>query len=335
MTVLLGAIASAIVIASRAVPDGTSPVEAVVQAGSAVDQIAGELHTATKVATYSSASIEFAVPDRDHDTTDETILYTWSGTAGDPLTRRYNDGPAATFVADVYEFDLTYYVRTAGEERYGEYESGEVLLNEQLGTSNLFEVTVAPNQWPGQYFHPALPAEAIAWSVTRFKISAARAGETDDGLVTVQLRTADANSLPTDTVLEGFPMVESDLDTIPTWREFFVSNASGLSPDDGLCLVVRHESSSGNACSILHELGGGDGLDSFALSTINGGSSWKSFETNSMLYGVWGTVTASSTQEVTVYYLSEINLALRAGSQASSRVETAVQLLNQPEVSGP
>jgi hypothetical protein len=57
-------------------------------------------------------AVTFKVPDRTGDELPETIRYSWSGTAGDPLQIEYNGSAPATLVADVNQFDLSYSLRT-------------------------------------------------------------------------------------------------------------------------------------------------------------------------------------------------------------------------------
>ena len=109
MTVLLGGIASAMILASRAVPDRQTPLKAMTDAYHAADQLASELYAAQTIISRSATSVEFTVADRaDADTSPETIRYSWSGIANQPLTRRYNNGAIDTLLEDIYQFDLRY-----------------------------------------------------------------------------------------------------------------------------------------------------------------------------------------------------------------------------------
>jgi type II secretory pathway pseudopilin PulG len=334
MTILLGAMGSALFIATQALPDGNSTLEAVARGGSALDQIASELHTAVGVSSATSTAIEFSVPDRDGGGTPETIRYAWSGTPGDALTRQYNGGDASDFVPNVHDFELAYRFVTTSEERTVDTESSEGLLSHHYAEWNLYDVTVMPGQEPGQFFHPTFPEEATAWSVTRFKIMASQSGSIFDGVASVLLLQAGADGKPSGGVLQEFTMLEKDLEQNPTWREFSVTNASGLSPDAGLILWVRYDGGSGYACEIRHQSGVDPREDSFGVGTFDGGSSWHIFPNDWMLYYVWGTVTAPSKQVVDINFLAAANIALQPHAQACSRIETEVNVLNEPEVPG-
>ncbi|MHC4696607.1 MAG: prepilin-type N-terminal cleavage/methylation domain-containing protein, partial [Planctomycetota bacterium] len=90
MTVVMGGIASAMFLASHAVPDGRSSNDAVLQGYNAAERVVGELYCARSFSLKTPTAIEFTAPDRDADSNPETIRYEWSGTPGDPLTRKYN-----------------------------------------------------------------------------------------------------------------------------------------------------------------------------------------------------------------------------------------------------
>ena len=108
MTILLGGIASAMILASRAVPDLETPLKVKTDAYYAADGLAGELFAAQTIVFRSATVVEFTVADRNADSVAETIRYSWSGVAGHPLTRRYNNGTIGTVLENIYQFDLRY-----------------------------------------------------------------------------------------------------------------------------------------------------------------------------------------------------------------------------------
>lgn len=112
MTMLLGAITSTILVASHVIDDGTSPAVKNLAAAQVVDQITADLTYALTFSERTSQAVTFSVPDRDADSVPETIRYSWSGVAGDALTRQYNGGEALVIAEDVQHFDLNYLLRT-------------------------------------------------------------------------------------------------------------------------------------------------------------------------------------------------------------------------------
>ena len=110
MTVLLGGIASAMILASRAMPDLATPLKARADGYHAADGLATELFAAQTITARSATSVTFTVADRTvpPDNIPETIQYSWSGVAGQPLNRQYNGGAAGTVLDNVYQFNLGY-----------------------------------------------------------------------------------------------------------------------------------------------------------------------------------------------------------------------------------
>ena len=108
ITVLLGGIASAMILASRAVPDLETPLKAMADGYHAADGLASELYAAQTITFRSATVVEFTVADRNADAIAETIRYAWDGVAGQPLNRQYNGGTAGAVLDNVYQFDLRY-----------------------------------------------------------------------------------------------------------------------------------------------------------------------------------------------------------------------------------
>ncbi len=107
MTILMGGMASAIVLASRVLPDDNHPVTLQRMATTTAADLAAELATATRIISSSARMIEFQVPDRGHGAAGpETIRYEWSGTPLDPIERTYNGGSPVTVATQVTAFDL-------------------------------------------------------------------------------------------------------------------------------------------------------------------------------------------------------------------------------------
>jgi Tfp pilus assembly protein PilV len=82
------------------------------QGSQVVQMIMLDVSLATAITEQTATAITMTVPDRDGDGQPETIRYAWSGVAGAPLTRQYNGGTAATLADNVYQFNLTYLIKT-------------------------------------------------------------------------------------------------------------------------------------------------------------------------------------------------------------------------------
>ncbi|GAH43072.1 unnamed protein product, partial [marine sediment metagenome] len=232
ISVVMVAIGSAVVLASKALPSANSSTDLSVSAAAISDQITTELHSAVSITQWSATMIEFTVKRGGQE---HTIRYEWPGSPGDPLARAFDGGAPLTVMENVQDFALTYHRKTTAETRMAE--SSEILL---LNNQTAYETPYAIDKknWIGQYFAPSLPPDAATWRVTRVSLRA-RSHEATRGLTRVQLRIADPAHLPTGTVLEEQVMTESNLTPAFTTREFSFANASGLAPNEGLCLVLQ------------------------------------------------------------------------------------------------
>jgi hypothetical protein len=69
------------------------------------------------------------------------------------------------------------------------------------------------------------------------------------------------------------------------------------------------------------------------VKSTDGGASWTAPAGMSLLYTVYGTVTTLGPPQVqNTYYLTRVNIRLRAGADTQTTLQSAVRLLNKPEV---
>ncbi|MBN1509955.1 MAG: prepilin-type N-terminal cleavage/methylation domain-containing protein [Sedimentisphaerales bacterium] len=332
-SVLMLSVGGAMLLAGRAVPDAKSPAGTIVNTSSVLEQILSELQYATTVNGRSATMIEFAVADRDGNDVEEVIRYEWSGTAGAPLTRQYNGKTPVTVLTDVRDFALTYDLKTISEEVPQGNESAETLLISWTQTLHSEDFPIKSSEWYGQYFFPALPADAVSWKVTRVKIY----GRTDGAFVgesRVQLQTPTAGKRPSGTVLEEKTLMEAALLVAFGEAEFEFYGVSGRSPSQGLCLVVKWVYDS-TACQLWGYDEGASTSDSFLIKSTDKGVTWSAPSGYGLKYRVYGTVTTSGTPQIqTTYYLERVNVQLRSGTDTQATLQGAVRLLDKPEVSG-
>ena len=327
VSILTVAIASAILIATHALPDAGHAMPPGVDVALAADQMAGELYSATSLTQYSPTMIEFTV---NRGGADHTIRYEWSGTPGDPLTRQYDGGPADIVVEEVQEFNLSYSTKVDPDEPVPVIEGGEIELSSHVATNGGSTFSISNSDWIGQYFSPAsLPPETVTWSVTRVLFEAQSSGQ-PRGFTRVQLCKATAGNLPAGSPLEEHTMSEADLGVEYAWREFQFSNVSGLSPGAGLCLVLEWGKDPHSA-NVRFDNAGGSGL----LITTSRGSSWSHDSGRSLNYYVYGRVTTPDPNPPPpTGRLVSVEITLGTGEQPASRVLTSALTLNQPELPG-
>ncbi len=108
-SLLVSGIASATALALRSTDSSNLASTHTLRSARRLSEMLAELQFALSVTEQTATAITVTVPDRDDpDTNPETIRYAWSGAPGDPVTRTYNGGAAATFVEDVHDFDIQY-----------------------------------------------------------------------------------------------------------------------------------------------------------------------------------------------------------------------------------
>ena len=329
MSILMVAIASAMILAGKAVPTGQTTADRIAQSGTAGHRIIAELQAAVHITERGPSSIAFTVADRDGDGHLERIRYAWSGTAGDPLTRQYNGGSAVEVLTGVHDFTLTYDLKTVTESYRGPHvESAEQLLSSYDGADDLKEFKIEKSKWCGQYFKPTLPAEAVAWGVTRVLFKA-KEENSDDDETFVQLRPPDANKTPTTIVLEQHVMSERDLTNDFVWKEFSFSNVGGLDVGSGFCLVLQHCGVGGPSAKVHYD----DVVGPGRLDTADTGATWTYDSGRALKHYVYGTYsTRGAIQTATRQYVTAVRVALQVGEDTSSRVETSVRTVNVPQV---
>jgi hypothetical protein len=275
--------------------------------------------------------IEFSVADRDGDEVPETIRYAWSGTGGTPLTRQYNGGTVVSILTDVRQFSLTYNLKTISTEIPQGTEGAETTLATYSATKNLFDYPITGSEEYAEYFFPSLPADTISWKVTRVVIKAKLDGATN-GQASVQLQLPTVGKWPSGAVLEEKTLLESTLVSQYRDQEFTFFAANGLSPSQGLCIVMKWIADA-IACRVRGRCLGATATNLSLGKSTNRGASWSTLAGQSLLFTVYGTATTAGTPQIqTTNYLEGVDITLRATSDTQSIVQTGVRLLNRPEV---
>ncbi len=330
MAILLGGMASAILLANKAQPDTQSVPSAAIAASRAADFLSADLFHAVSITTATATELVFTVADRTGDSVPETIRYAWSGTPGDPLVRQVNGGTAATAASDVREFQLGYDKRQVALPT--SYSDGsEVLLASNDSQINVSLATVDNNSFSAQYFQPTLPATTKTWKVTRVRVRLAY-HDWPWGQTKVQLRLANG-AVPGDFVIEERSIMEYSLSWYPDWQEFAFSNVSGLLPGNTLCLVLTGNSSNGT-CEVQVQGVSGPAASRYYVRSTDGGASWTTWPGLNMNYYVYGTV--STPDPVSYQYLlTDVRCTLRSGPDPLARVQTSIRVVNEPQVTGP
>ncbi len=107
-SILLLALVSAVLLASKALPESAAAVDSREATAVALDVMMSELSVAKNVTVAGATDVRFTVADRTGDLADDTIEYQWSGMAGDPLQRNFNDSGWTIVSPPLKAFALVY-----------------------------------------------------------------------------------------------------------------------------------------------------------------------------------------------------------------------------------
>jgi hypothetical protein len=193
--------------------------------------------------------------------------------------------------------------------------------------------SVTALNWFGQFFHPTLPAGTTSWKITRVELLT-RASGTNSGIARIELRNPDVNSRPTGTLIADANILERELSTGYLWQSVPFASTPALSPSTGVCLVIKWLGDT-QALDVQYQNSRTANGDDALTTTSNAGSTWATATNQELLFKVYGMATAATKPTVQpLYTVNSVRIKLRSGAQDASRVETAVTLPNEPEVTG-
>ncbi|MCO6438800.1 MAG: prepilin-type N-terminal cleavage/methylation domain-containing protein [Phycisphaerae bacterium] len=331
MTILTTGLASALVLATRALPETDSPLRCQVRTADALDLIAEELASAIQVLARSDHGITFLAPDRNGDGVPEKIVYAWSGTPGDPLTRQAVGSLQENVLEDVTKLEFRYDTADLVETYPAPLtESAEQVLASWTNTAALNSGEVdASNSW-GQLFIPAVSAPAVSFMVTRVRLFCEHNG-TADGTALLSILPAEGSGAPQFTSLAQGKILESELPSAAAWFSIPVNSMLPVPRGQRLCFTVTTADTAGKAITIHYDndsvvQGGG------AILSRTGGT-WTVDASQALVYEVYGKTYANSgaTQSITRRYLRRVQLSAQSGPQDESAVLTGTTFGNRPE----
>jgi hypothetical protein len=329
MTVLMLAMGGAIMIASSAVPDKTSPVQQAPRIGEGLDRLVEELQAATLITEQSTQSVTFLVADRDGDDRPEVIRYAWTGSPGDPLARSVNGGAKEHVLDDLDGFALAY-TTSSVVETYAP--PTNPVADEQLmshGGGNWLEIKgpdPTPDiQWAAETIVPTLPEGTTAWTVNRVVIKIRRVDPASDVLL-AQLRTVDADGAPTTTVLAEDRINEWEIGNGWSWQELTFDTDPTIPADQPLAVVFGAEYGT-VVCELQWSETGAHGR---AWLSGDEGDSWVSSNGDLQVYA-YGAVLVETQPGLVARDVVE-RVRVTAMVDGAPRMESDALLLNRPEV---
>jgi prepilin-type N-terminal cleavage/methylation domain-containing protein len=342
ISILMLTMGSSILLVARALPEqgGVAPTAA--RAAGPLDQLAEELQYALHVFERTQRTIGFTLPDRTGDGSPERVRYTWSGVAGDPLTRSWNGGPAVAIVPAVEEFWLGYDIVSRSQTYPGPLdEQAEKVIASHTITSGISGNTVNDSTWFGQYVPASafdLPENTERWRPTAVDLVVDHSTTLllvplPIGL-TVQLREATDNNLPAASPFASATMSNTSLlgALLMDWKWARVSYADLEDRDvtEPLTLTVIRQTAGSGGELAFRQAGGLSGK----ARTTSGESGWVNRGARSLLYRIHGRpLVRQPDQQLTRRYLAGVNMRVRLrGDSTGGSVHTAVHCVNAPEL---
>jgi len=347
--VLMTGIASALVIASHAIPDPQSNAWAATpNAMLALDTVAADLMVAQTISEKTPAAVTFTVADRDNNALPETIRYAWAGTAGDPITRQLNNGTVTNLLDSADYFNLVYALATTTETTTSPTTTepeGVVANHNGWGTTPL-QWGISSNAWLAETFPLIPPAGATQLTFTRAKVKLRQGFADPLTTVSVTVHQWDSAVKPPMGVAIGTSatLFTSSLPTTQQWVEFTFANAVLANPNstDTYALVVSG-TTVGSAYAVYEKWTSAPVDPTRFFWTANGGGKWDpkpgggapdDYELPFYVYGSY-TTNVSSQTTLTHYYVKDIEVSLNTQSADENEFVGGTPVLNMPEVSGP
>lgn len=241
-SLLMLAMGGALMVSTSALDTASDSGSKSLQATGAASMLGAELAVAQDICELSEERICFTVPDRDGDGYAEEIEYTWGG-AGRPLLRSYQGGSPVPVVQSVQALGVS----SAEREPAVEVEGGERTLMscESPAGSTTQSSLVTETSFQAQYVRPSMPAGAVSWKITRVKVNVTKASGNSKAM-RVSIRTADASLKPTSTVLASTAFTSGSAPSSAGWLEFAIGPVAGLSPSQGVCIVIDSPTDGGD-----------------------------------------------------------------------------------------
>lgn len=347
-SLLFVAMGSTVLVAARAMPEPRGPLTAMHASSSALDVLSRDLALAGTILEASATHIEVKMPDLDADNVGDIIRYEWSGTAGDPLTRRVGAGAPVTLVEDVRAFSLSY--ATRDETRVWDEDqttrSGEMLLAyftsfPALALPSNQVQNVDTSRWLAQRFvidQVALPANTTAVGFTRVELTVRRAAGGGAFEVSMHRPVSSGSSDPASSSLGSvLSRPWSSMPSTFTPTTFTFAEDVRYEGRGTLFFIVTKGTAANSADVRYFNATLASISETYARLTSDGGATWTptlSMHTNCAPFAIYGYYETTETVNMseTKRYVRRIGVQLRAGEFERTRLDTSVAVMNEPEL---
>lgn len=244
LAVILGGVASALTLATSALPNDASRAQDDARARLQVFQ--RDLRDATFIRELSTTTFEATIPDRDGDGQPDVIRYERQGADSIALLRTLN-GQTTTLLDDLAGADVSFNVIDESET-----------IPIQTAVSSASRLAITPSDWStsgsstnlrtrqggSQCMKPTLPADAGLWRITQFQALVTQKVTTDpDSEHIFQIRLANADGSPSNIVVyQGLTSDFKFSGDMVTPSTMDISSMPYLLPSQAACLCLINTS---------------------------------------------------------------------------------------------
>lgn len=335
---ILGILQSLLILSSNALPSSkVSPLRAA-RLDSQLDYLASDLRDATAVLSLTTSSIELLLPDKTSDGLPDRALYTWnSSQPNSPLYRQlapsptadFSAAPAATMLASAYSVSISpdYATETLTSPSASPTTAGiEVLGAERVSAVTTATPLTASTSY-AQVISATVPSSASTFKIPRIFLRLSRASSTTDGILVVSLTSISGSETPTQTILTQRRIPAASLPPSPSsWFEIRFPECPSLTTGTKYAIVISPSVSNLASLDVQTSTTGP------FLTSTNGGSSWSSLSTTSMLYRVHVAPSDQSAAAATAAQVRNRLAGISLSVRTTSSTRTITRYFHAPNV---
>lgn len=322
LAVILGGVASALTLATSALPDDAWRAREATQAQLRVFQ--QDMRDAVFVRELTSTAIECTVPDRDADGLPEVIRYEWQDSGSKSLVRTVN-GASTVLLTEMVDGRMDAQQSTRAES-----------IAIATTTSAAAQLAIVPADWSvsgtafsltirsgiAQVLSPSLPANAGLWRVTNVSVLVKKLGTsgTDSDRI-FQIRLANDDGSPSSVVLYQSKISDFTYSgNLTTASTLSVSGMPYIRPDQRICVCFINTSSTVSGQNqFKHTPGSG------MWATADAGTSWSSHAGATMYAAITGvSVIPQNTATLVQEDLKGVTLSATDALGQDARVPTVL-----------
>lgn len=327
LAIVMASVGSAAMFAAKASPSESNDDE-LIRDSVLLGRIAEDISQAKYILENTSDSVTMIVPDRTGDGVPDRIRYSWSGSAGGPLTYELNDADPALLIGSVDRFEIEYAYATATSQISPVMQYGAEKVVASYTTSLLgSDEKVKETDWWGQIINASLSGGAIGFLPTKIDLYAMADspsnGETDFTLVQ---RTG---ATPGSTSFGSGVIREADMTTSYDWYTFAFNESSPVTSATDVALLFSYAAGDHDILTLRRaNLGGG------RLRSQDSGASWSYDLDKSFLYRLYGheITKVNNGYKTSRVHVTSVQVTLEADIATGTPVTRHARLMQAPQL---